>query len=55
VAGCCEHGNEPSGFLKFGQFIEYLGNCWLIYVSTLCIQLASKLIRIVEAGIPLAV
>jgi hypothetical protein len=22
VAGCCEHGNEPSGFVKSGEFLE---------------------------------
>jgi hypothetical protein len=21
VAGCCEHGNEPSGFVKGGEFL----------------------------------
>jgi len=39
VAGCCEHGNEPSGFIKCEQFIGYLGKCWLLYDSTLCIYL----------------
>jgi hypothetical protein len=24
VAGYCEHGNEPSGSIKGGVFIEYL-------------------------------
>jgi hypothetical protein len=22
VAGCCEHGNEPSGFIKGGEFLD---------------------------------
>jgi len=22
VAGCCEHGNEPSGSIKGGEFLE---------------------------------
>jgi hypothetical protein len=25
--GCCEHGNEPSGSIKFGEFLEYLSDC----------------------------
>ena len=28
VAGCCEHGNEPSGPTKRGKFLEQLKNCW---------------------------
>jgi hypothetical protein len=23
LAGCCERGNEPSGFIKCGRFIDY--------------------------------
>ena len=23
VAGCCEHGNEPSGSKKCGKFLDY--------------------------------
>jgi len=26
VAGCCEHGNEPSGVIKCGEFYEWLRN-----------------------------
>jgi hypothetical protein len=22
VAGCCEHGNEPSGSMKDGEFLD---------------------------------
>jgi len=22
VAGCCEHGNEPSGSIKCGEFLD---------------------------------
>jgi hypothetical protein len=22
VAGCCEHGNEPSGYIKGGEFLD---------------------------------
>jgi hypothetical protein len=22
VAGCCEHGNEPSGSIKGGEFVD---------------------------------
>jgi hypothetical protein len=24
MAGFCEHGNEPSGFIKGGEFLAYL-------------------------------
>jgi len=24
VAGCCEHGNEPWGFLRGGEFLDQL-------------------------------
>jgi hypothetical protein len=24
VAGFCEHGNEPSGSIKCGEFLDYL-------------------------------
>jgi hypothetical protein len=24
VAGCCEHGDEPSGSIKCGEFLDYL-------------------------------
>ena len=24
VAGTCEYGNEPSGFMKRGEFLDYL-------------------------------
>jgi hypothetical protein len=24
VAGCCEHGNEPSGCIKGGEFLDQL-------------------------------
>jgi hypothetical protein len=27
VAGCCEHGDESSGTIKCGQFIDQLSNC----------------------------
>jgi hypothetical protein len=30
MAGCCEHGNEPSGFIKLGTFLEYLNDHWLV-------------------------
>jgi len=26
VAGTCECGNEPSGSIKFGEFLEWLTN-----------------------------
>jgi hypothetical protein len=26
VAGCCEHGNEPSGSIRGGEFLNYLSD-----------------------------
>jgi hypothetical protein len=26
VAGCCEHGNEPSGSIKGGEFLDWLSD-----------------------------
>jgi hypothetical protein len=25
--GCCTHGNEPTGFIKCWEFLEWLRNC----------------------------
>jgi hypothetical protein len=30
VGGSCEHGNEPSGFIKYWEFFELLSNCWFL-------------------------
>jgi hypothetical protein len=27
AAGCCECGDEPSGSIKCGEFLEYLRTC----------------------------
>jgi hypothetical protein len=27
AAGCCEHGYEPSGPIKGGKFLDYMGDC----------------------------
>jgi hypothetical protein len=27
VAGCCDLGNEPSGSIKCGKFLDYLRTC----------------------------
>jgi hypothetical protein len=29
-AGCCEHGNEPSGSIKCGEFLDQLSDCQLL-------------------------
>jgi len=26
VVGCCECGNEPTGSIKCGEFLDWLGN-----------------------------
>jgi hypothetical protein len=30
VAGCCENGNEPSGSIKGGEFLDSLSDCQLL-------------------------
>jgi len=30
VAGCCEHGNEPSGSVKGGELLDWLRDCQLL-------------------------
>jgi hypothetical protein len=30
VAGSCEHGNEPLGFVNVGKFFEHLSNCCVL-------------------------
>jgi hypothetical protein len=30
VAGCCEDGNEPSGSIIGGEFIDYLNDYYLL-------------------------
>jgi hypothetical protein len=30
VAGTCERGNENSGSIKCGEFLDYLMTCWLL-------------------------
>jgi len=27
MAVCCEHGNEPSGYVKGGEFLDYMSDC----------------------------
>jgi hypothetical protein len=30
VAGTCEYGNEPSGSIKCGEFLDWLQTGWLL-------------------------
>jgi len=30
VADCCEHGNEPSGYIKAGEFLDSLSDYQLL-------------------------
>jgi hypothetical protein len=30
VTGCCDHGNEPLGFIEYGEFLDYLRSYWLL-------------------------
>lgn len=34
LACCCEHGNEPLGSVKFGEFLDKLQNYWHIRKKT---------------------
>ena len=34
VAGCCKYGNEPSGSVEGGEFIEQLRYHWLLKKDT---------------------
>jgi hypothetical protein len=34
VVGCCEHGNEPSGYVKCGEFLGQLGKCWRLKMDS---------------------
>jgi hypothetical protein len=34
VAGCCEHGNEPSGSIKGGEFLDWLSDSQLLKKDT---------------------
>jgi hypothetical protein len=45
VAGCCEHGNEPSCSGKGSEFLDYLGDYQLLKKdSAPCSQLVSYLV-----------
>jgi hypothetical protein len=30
MAGFCEHGNEPSGSIKCGKFLDHMSVCYLL-------------------------
>jgi hypothetical protein len=34
LEGCCEHGNEPSGFIKFWEVLEQRHNWQLLKKGT---------------------
>jgi hypothetical protein len=35
VAGSCEHGNEPSGFMKGEEFFDLLSDCKFLKMTLL--------------------
>jgi hypothetical protein len=41
VAGSCECGNEPSGSIKCGKFIDQLRKCQLPEEGMCCLELIS--------------
>jgi hypothetical protein len=44
VAGSCEHGNEPSGSIKVGEFLDYLNFYWLSRMTLLHVVIYIKVI-----------
>jgi hypothetical protein len=39
VAGCCENGNEPSGFIKGGEFLDELSVQLTSQEGLCCVEL----------------
>ena len=53
VVGCYEHGNEPFDFIKCGEYVNWVRNCWLLKHSAVCndlhlIQLLPLLLLIIN-------
>jgi hypothetical protein len=53
VAGCCEHGNEPSGFIKCGEFLDQMRDRQLLEKDSvpwyyLACELASESVSVLE-------
>ena len=45
VSGTCECGNEPSGFIKCGELLDWLRNGWLYKKeSAVWIEWVSKVV-----------
>ena len=42
--GCCDHGDEPAGFIKCGEFLYWMGNCQLIKSDNWINQLSNTTI-----------
>jgi hypothetical protein len=41
VVGSCEHGNGTSGYVKEGEFLDWLSNCQVFKDSAPCSYLVS--------------
>jgi hypothetical protein len=52
-AGCCEHGNEPSGSIKCGEFLDQMRDRQLLEKDSapwyyLACELASESVSVLE-------
>ena len=48
MAGSCEHGDEPSGFIKCGEFVDWMKNCLLpriFFLSPNCMKYDINLLK----------
>jgi hypothetical protein len=46
VAGSCEHGNEPSGSIKCGEFLDYLSVLLASQEGLCSMELVSFILKI---------
>ena len=49
MESCCEHGDEPCGFIKFREFFDWVSNCK--FVKNDCI-ICSSLNQTASSGAP---
>jgi hypothetical protein len=48
VAGFCEHGYEPLGFIICWKFVVWLSNCWLLKKDWTLLELLSEILKCVH-------
>jgi hypothetical protein len=44
VADCCEDGNETSGSIEGGEFLDLLIDCWVLKKDTVPMERVSELV-----------